>query len=45
MTKPQMYKCQFCLKESPAKEWLRLGDKCPICKQPYNVQLAQDSEE
>lgn len=43
MTKPIMYRCQFCEKESPKSEWK--DDKCPKCSKEYNVQLAQDSEE
>jgi len=45
MTKPLMYVCQFCGKESLASEWKKLKDKCPKCKRDYDVQMAQDSEE
>lgn len=45
MTKPIMYICQFCLKESRKKEWEKNKDKCPKCGRDYDVQLAQDSEE
>ncbi len=38
-----MYRCQFCEKESPAKDWKK--DRCPKCGRQYDVQLAQDSEE
>jgi Zn finger protein HypA/HybF involved in hydrogenase expression len=38
-----MYRCQFCEKESPAKNWK--DDKCPKCNKEYDVLVAQDSEE
>jgi Zn finger protein HypA/HybF involved in hydrogenase expression len=37
------YRCQFCGKESPARQWKQ--DKCPRCKRKYDVLMAQDSEE
>lgn len=37
------YICQFCGKETPAKDWK--DNKCPKCKRQYNYMLAQDSEE
>jgi len=36
MTKPQEYRCQFCGKLSPAKEWKELNDKCPKCDREYD---------
>lgn len=43
MTKPIMYRCQFCGKESRKSEWK--DDKCPKCKREYDWMIAQDSEE
>lgn len=43
MTKKITYICQFCAKETPAKDWI--ADKCPKCGRQYNWMIAQDSEE
>jgi rubrerythrin len=37
------YRCQFCGKVSPAKDWK--DDKCPKCGREYDPILAQDCEE
>lgn len=39
----EIYRCQFCEAETPAKKWKQ--DKCPKCGRAYDVLLAQDSEE
>ena len=45
LPKREMYRCQFCGQDSPARQWKKLKDKCPKCGEEYNVLLAQDSEE
>jgi len=44
MTKPLMYRCQFCGEESRASEWKKLKDCCPKCKRAYDWMIAQDEE-
>ncbi len=39
------YRCHFCEKESPVREWKEFGEKCPKCGRIYDAILAQDSEE
>lgn len=39
------YRCQFCGKYSPKRDWGEKGSKCPNCGRLYDYQLAQDEEE
>lgn len=43
MTKPIMYRCQFCEEESPKSQWK--DDKCPKCKRKYDPILAQEGDD
>jgi hypothetical protein len=37
------YRCQFCERESPAREWK--DDKCPECGREYDAMLAQEEDD
>ena len=37
------YRCQFCARESPAKDWK--DDKCPECGRAYDPMLAQEEDD
>jgi protein-arginine kinase activator protein McsA len=36
------YRCQFCGKTSPARQWRRGGEECPKCRRIYDAALAQE---
>lgn len=44
MPKPIEYRCQFCGKRTPARDWLNKKQTCPECGKDYDWVLAQDSE-
>ena len=39
-----VYRCQFCGDESPAKNWTEV-DECPKCGRKYDAMLAQDDDD
>ena len=39
----ETYRCQFCEKESPVKQWKY--DKCPKCGRAYDPILAQEGDD
>ena len=39
----EIYRCQFCEKESPARSWK--DNKCPHCKREYDCILAQEGDD
>lgn len=41
--KRNIYRCQFCEKNSPKGAWK--DDRCPICGKKYDAMLAQDLED
>ena len=44
MTDEHEYRCQFCGKTAPVREWLSGGEECPNCHKRYDAQRAQDEE-
>ena len=39
------YRCQFCERTSPVKEWKGGGDICPKCGRKYDYLLAQEMDD
>lgn len=41
----EIYRCQFCEKDSPKKDWKGGGDICPLCGGKYDCILAQEGDD
>ena len=40
-----VYRCQFCEKDSPVEEWKECRDSCPKCGEKYDAILAQEGDD
>ena len=44
-SRAQQYRCQFCERDSTARQWKKLNDRCPKCGLLYNAILAQEGDD